>query len=86
MERFEINWLGVNYPAVEVTIFNGTADQQTITVSSTELEAVLLIDIEGSLISNEAYKLDEEITYYIEPHQFDLSHDEIARIVEASYS
>lgn len=86
MEKYSINWLGREYPAIDITIFAGTPEEQQVTVSSTELDAVLLQDMEGSVESNDAVKLDETIAYYIEPDEFNLSEEEIVKIVEASYN
>lgn len=86
MEKYSINWLGREYPAIDITIFAGTPEEQQVTVSSTELDAVLLQDMEGSVASNDAVKLDENIAYYIEPDEFNLSEEEIVKIVEASYN
>lgn len=86
MEKYSINWLGREYPAIDITIFVGTPEEQQVTVSSTELDAVLLQDMEGSVASNDAVKLDETIAYYIEPDEFNLSEEEIVKIVEASYN
>lgn len=86
MEKYSINWLGREYPAIDITIFAGTPEEQQVTVSSTELDAVLLQDMEGSVASNDAIKLDETIAYYIEPDEFNLSEEEIVKIVEASYN
>lgn len=86
MEKYSINWLGREYPAIDITIFAGTPEEQQVTVSSTELDAVLLQDMEGSVASNDAVKLDETIAYYIEPDEFNLSEGEIVKIVEASYN
>ena len=86
MEKYSINWLGREYPAIDITIFAGTPEEQQVTVSSTELDAVLLQDMEGSVSSNDAVKLDETIAYYIEPDEFNLSEEEIVKIVEASYN
>ena len=86
MEKYSINWLGREYPAIDITIFAGTPEEQQVTVSSTELDAVLLQDMEGSVASNDAVKLDETIAYYIEPGEFNLSEEEIVKIVEASYN
>ncbi len=86
MEKYSINWLGREYPAIDITIFAGTPEEQQVTVSSTEFDAVLLQDMEGSVASNDAVKLDETIAYYIEPDEFNLSEEEIVKIVEASYN
>ena len=86
MDKYSINWLGKEYPAIDITIFAGTPEEQQVTVSSTELDAVLLQDMEGSVASNDAVKLDETIAYYIEPDEFNLSEEEIVKIVEASYN
>ncbi len=86
MEKYSINWLGREYPAIDITIFAGTPEEQQVTVSSTELDAVLLQDMEGSVASNDAVKLDETIAYCIEPDEFNLSEEEIVKIVEASYN
>ena len=50
------------------------------------MDAILLEDMDGSIASNEAMKLDETIAYYIEPEEFDLTEEEIIKIVEASYN
>lgn len=86
MEKYSINWLGKEYPAIDIVIFAGTPDELQVTVSSTELDAVLIQDMEGSIASAEATKLDESIAYYIEPDEFDLPEEEIVKIVEASYN
>lgn len=86
MDKYSINWLGKEYPAIDITIFAGTSEEQQVTVSSTELDAVLLQDMEGSVASHDAVKLDETIAYYIEPDEFNLSAEEIVKIVEASYN
>lgn len=86
MEKYSINWLGKEYPAIDIVIFAGTDNEQQVTVSSTELDAILLEDMDGSIASNEAMKLDETIAYYIEPEEFDLTEEEIIKIVEASYN
>ena len=86
MEKYSINWLGQEYPAIDIVIFAGTDNEQQVTISSTELDAILLEDMDGSIASNEAMKLDETIAYYIEPEEFDLTEEEIIKIVEASYN
>lgn len=86
MEKYSINWLGKEYPAIDIVIFAGTDNEQQVTISSTELDAILLEDMDGSIASNEAMKLDETIAYYIEPEGFDLTEEEIIKIVEASYN
>ena len=86
MEKYSINWLGKEYPAIDIVIFAGTDNEQQVTISSTELDAILLEDMDGSIASNEAMKLDETIAYYIEPEEFDLTEEEIVKIVEASYN
>ena len=86
MEKYSINWLGKEYPAIDIVIFAGTDKEQQVTISSTELDAILLEDMDGSVASNEAMKLDETIAYYIEPEEFDLTEEEIIKIVEASYN
>lgn len=86
MEKYSINWLGKEYPAIDIVIFAGTDNEQQVTISSTELDAILLKDMDGSIASNEAMKLDETIAYYIEPEEFDLTEEEIIKIVEASYN
>ncbi len=86
MEKYSINWLGKEYPAIDIVIFAGTDNEQQVTISSTELDAILLEDMDGSIASNEAMKLDETIAYYIEPEEFDLTEEEIIKIVEASYN
>ena len=86
MDKYSINWLGKEYPAIDITIFAGTPEEQQVTVASTELDAVLLQDMEGSVASHDAVKLDEAIAYYIEPDEFNLSEEEIVKIVEASYN
>jgi len=77
MEKYSINWLGKEYPAIDIVIFAGTDNEQQVTISSTELDAILLEDMDGSIASNEAMKLDETIAYYIEPEEFDLTEEEI---------
>jgi hypothetical protein len=86
MGKYSINWLGKEYPAIDIVIFAGTDNEQQVTISSTELDAILLEDMDGSIASNEAMKLDETIAYYIEPEEFDLTEEEIIKIVEASYN
>ena len=86
MEKYSINWLGKEYPAIDIVIFAGTDNELQVTISSTELDAILLEDMDGSIASNEAMKLDETIAYYIEPEEFDLTEEEIIKIVEASYN
>jgi len=86
MEKYSINWLGKEYPAIDIVIFAGTDNEQQVTISSTELDAILFEDMDGSIASNEAMKLDETIAYYIEPEEFDLTEEEIIKIVEASYN
>ena len=86
MEKYSINWLGKEYPAIDIVIFAGTDNEQQVTISSTELDAILLEDMDGSIASNEAMKLDETIAYYIGPEEFDLTEEEIIKIVEASYN
>jgi len=86
MEKYSINWLDKEYPAIDIVIFAGTDNEQQVTISSTELDAILLEDMDGSIASNEAMKLDETIAYYIEPEEFDLTEEEIIKIVEASYN
>lgn len=86
MEKYSINWLGKEYPAIDIVIFAGTENEQQVTISSTDLDAILLEDMDGSIASNEAIKLDETIAYYIEPEEFNLTEEEIIKIVEASYS
>ena len=86
MEKYSINWLGKESPAIDIVIFAGTENEQQVTISSTDLDAILLEDMDGSIASNEAIKLDETIAYYIEPEEFNLTEEEIIKIVEASYS
>lgn len=86
MEKYSINWLDKEYPAIDITIFAGTPDELQVTVSSTELDTVLLQDMDGSIATDDAIRLDEKIAYYIEPDEFNLPEEEIVKIVEASYN
>ena len=86
MEKYSINWLGKEYLAIDITIFAGTPDELQVTVSSTELDTVLLQDMDGSIAADDATRLDEKIAYYIEPDEFNLPEEEIVKIVEASYN
>lgn len=85
MKIYSINWLGTEYPAIDITIFEDTPDEQRVTVSSTDLDASLIRYMEGSIVSDEATRLDESIAYYIDPSEFYLPENEIVKIVEESY-
>ena len=87
MTRHTINWLGKEYPAVNITIFSGQIDEMEITVSTTDLEKVLIQDMEcDSIVQLDAIRLDETVAYYIEPHQIYWQEDEIIQLIEDSYA
>lgn len=86
MEKYNINWLGVKYPAIDIVIFAGTKEELQVTVSTTALSDVLMQNIDSGIGADEATRLDETIAYYLEPDEFDLSETEIVEIVEANYS
>ena len=87
MKKYEINWLGRNYPAVDLTIFKDTIDELEVTVSTVELSDVLQRDMEAPVLSREATQLDESIAYYLESHEILMfSEEEIVKLIEKSYA
>ena len=85
METYNINYKGKEYPAIDITIFEGTEDVMDVTVSSVYLEDELLEDIRNCIGADEAYRLDMSICYYLTPEEMALSYNKIVQIVEASY-
>ena len=86
MKKDKINWLGKNYPALYIVIFKDTPEEREILVSTTDLEVVLLEDIEGSIAAHDAIALDEVIAYYIEPEEVLLPEEEIVELIERAYA
>lgn len=87
MERYNLEWQGRKYPAIDIKIFIGTDDEMTATVSSSTLNDVLMAQMESSdeELSHKAYHFDEQITYFMDEANFELSENEIRQIVEKSY-
>lgn len=87
MDKYHISYKQRMWPMVEVTIFKGTPNQADVAVGTTKLEEELVNDLTSDIpsVSNEAYKLDVGICYYVKPEEMDLPCEDIARIVEASY-
>ncbi len=86
MIRDTIEWQGKEFPAVHITIFEGTEDEKDVMVATTDLENELLPHIELESSHTEADSVDESICYYLEPDEINLSEEEIVKVVEASYS
>lgn len=87
MDRYLIIYKDKAWPVIEVTIFQDTPKPMDVLVATTDLENELLIDMESKLPSLEsiATKLDDKISYYIDPTEIGLPYEDIARIVEQSY-
>lgn len=85
METYNINYKGKEYPAIDITIFEDTKDEMSVTVSSVYLEDELLEDIRNFVGVDEAARLDTSICYYLTPEEMTLPYNEIVQIVEASY-
>lgn len=79
-----VEYKGHQYPMCVIEIFAGTPDALETLVSSTDLEAQLLADMEDNDLSD-AYAMDERFAYYLEPEEFELPYEEIVKLVEASY-
>lgn len=77
-----VNFRDRVYPIREVTVFQDTPDEMEVLIGTTDLEAQLVAEL---LSSDEAYRLDESIFYYVRPEEIDLPDDEIVRIAEDSY-
>ena len=66
--------------------WNRNTGEREILVSTTDLEVVLLEDIEGSIAAHDAIALDEVIAYYIEPEEVLLPEEEIVELIERAYA
>ena len=80
MERFAIKCNGKLFPAVEITIFPDTDEEQIVVVSVLSLNDELW-DGEKYLFSG-AQCIDDEIFYYLSDDKINLSEEEIRKIVE----
>lgn len=85
METYNIAYKGKDYPAIDITIFEGTEDEMNVTVSSVSLEEELLDDMKNCIGADEASRLDESICYYLTPEEMALPYNNIVELVEASY-
>lgn len=85
METYNINYKGKKYPAIDITIFEDTKDKMDVTVSSVYLEDKLLEDIRNCIGTDEAFRLDMSICYYLTPEEMALPYNKIVQIVESSY-
>ena len=79
-----IPWHGKTYHAVEITLSPGTEEEEFATVSTEELEEVLLPEIEKG--NKKAISLDEEIIYYVTSDEINLPEEQIREIVENAIS
>jgi hypothetical protein len=79
-----IPWRDKTYRAIEITIFPGTDEEEFATVSTEELEEVLLPEIENG--NKQAIALDEEIIYYVTPDEINLPEEQIREIVQNAIS
>ena len=80
MEQYTIKCNGKVFPAVEVTIFPDTDEEQTVTVSVLSLNNELW-DGEKYLFSG-AQRIDDEIFYYLSDDKINLPEEEIRKIIE----
>jgi len=73
---------GIEYPCKDVVItIHG--DVSKICVGTTELNEILLIDIEDSDSNNsEAQSIDDEFGFYVESEYFDFTDDDFAALVQ----
>lgn len=79
-----IEYLEVNYLCVEVTIFEGTDNEETIKVSSESLNNDFMDAINAGNYA-QMYVDDEVASYLSEEELNSLSYEEIVVIVEENY-
>lgn len=83
-ETAMIAWDGKQYPSKTLTIFRGEPNEVEVTVSVIQLENELLNDEKEEYRKNpdEAEHLDNQIYYYLEPEEIELSDEEIIALLE----
>lgn len=82
---YKIQYRGHEYDCMEVEIFQGTKDADTVVVASVTLEEHILDDMQSDVLAPEAMAMDETIAYYLTDEEFLLPYNEIVELVEASY-
>ena len=83
MEQFAIKCNGKVFPAVEITIFPDTDEEQIVVVPVLSLNNELW-DGEKYLFSG-AQRIDDEIFYYLDDDKINLPEDEIRKILEDAF-
>lgn len=71
-----INFQNKKFPLRELEIYNSNS----VFISTTELNN-LLMTVNGCYVSNEAELIDENIYYYVEPHQISLSDKKLQKLI-----
>lgn len=79
-----IRWDGREYPSKTLTIFQGEPNEEEVLVSTVDLENELLDDEKEEYRKKpeEAEHLDNQIYYYLESEEMQLSDEEIIAILE----
>jgi hypothetical protein len=85
MKHKLIPWHGKTYRAVEIIIFPGTDREESVTVSTEELEDELLEDMRHRN-GADAVDLDDTIFYYVTSEEIKLPEGKIRKIVENALS
>lgn len=76
-----IDWNGANYPTKEIILYEGTIDEEVVTVSVERLEHQLCDDM-GNWSTREAETVDEQIFFYLDDETFNWPDKDIAEFIE----
>lgn len=76
-----IDWNGANYPTKEIVLYEGTIDEEVVTVSVERLEHQLCDDM-GNWSTREAEAVDEQIFFYLDDETFNWPDKDIAEFIE----
>lgn len=77
---------GIDFPIRTITIFEGTSDQRTIKVATIALLEFLEINETSEDLLNPDYlSLDNQISCYVEPEQFNFSEEKLINLIETEY-
>lgn len=84
MKRYNLEWQGVKYPAVDITIFPGESKEEDVIVSVINLEATLIDCARNGIGASEAEEFVERIGCFLSEDEIRLPDDELRKLTEAN--
>ncbi len=86
MDTYDIEWDGKSHRAMDITIFAGKEDEESITIADTGFEEELLSHMyNDDGLADSAIAMDDKLAYFIEPSEWGLDEAQIVALVELSY-